>query len=100
MANYRSKPVEVDAECYRSGLEDEWALLWRDNVLIGRYETRQAAESCPHKRSPGFYGETVPVLVTPTGRVALKPGDWIVTDDRGERRAVGAAVFNTTYEPR
>ena len=98
MAKFRLKPLECDAEQYRLGLEDAWAHLWRDGVLVGRYVTKQDADRCPCKVSPGFYGETVPVLMTPTGYVMLAPGDWIVTSPSGERRLVKQDTFEATYE--
>lgn len=98
MARFRSKPVEVEAERYRPGLEDEWAHQWRDGVLVGRYATERAAEDCPRKRSPGFFGASVPVLVTPCGRSVLALGDWIVTTSSGERRLVKADEFETLFE--
>ena len=83
MPKLRLKNAEVQAEPYRPGLEDEWAHQWRDGVIVGRYPTKEAADDCPHKLSPGYFGASVPVVLTGAGRVPIWPGDWIVTDHNG-----------------
>ncbi len=88
MARFRVKHTEFEAEPYRAGMEDEWAHLWHSGALLGRYETRHAAECCPHKKGPGSFGTSVAVVKTPTGRDPVWPGDWIIRNDRGERRVL------------
>lgn len=67
MARFRLRAIEVDAEPYRLGLEDE-------------------------------FSQTVPVLVTPDGRLEVGPGDWIVTKGTGEREVLKAEIFQKLYE--
>ena len=68
MARFRLKPLEVEAVPYRLGLEDE------------------------------FNSMNVPVLVTPTGRLVLGLGDWIITKATGEREVIRSEVFHLLYE--
>ena len=98
MPKYRCRSVVVDAEPYQAGHEDEWAHQWH-GALIGRYPTKDAADRCPHKTGPGFFGATVAVVATPSGRAAVEAGDWIVTDAQGGRFVVKADRFEAAYEP-
>lgn len=38
------------------------------------------------------------ILQAPDGGYTVFPGDWIVTDEKGDRRHCGASEFETIYE--
>lgn len=109
MAKYRKKPVIVDAEPYRKGLEDKWVLYISGNY--GEYEkVFNSEEECldyvnndkaniEHKEDFNFIYETpVPCIVTLEGRMDIKKTDYIVTGVKGERYPCKSDIFEETYE--
>lgn len=79
MAKYRKKPVVIEAEIYRKGLEDG----------IGHIDDHD---------SPYFFGDPKPYIQTLEGKHYITEGDWIVTGIEGERYPVKNSIFQKTYE--
>lgn len=89
---FRKKPVEIDAEVYRPGLEDGFGYRTPEGVAfmwdgLGRLVT------------PSQDRELVPAIKTLEGYVAVSPGDYIVTGVAGERYPCKPDIFALTYEP-
>jgi hypothetical protein len=94
VAKYRKKPVVIEAERYRPGLED--LLLPFDHLTLTdstRGDREKAAAAWKRQGSAG-----VPVIDTLEGPHYVTPGDWIVTGVRGERYPVKPDIFDATYE--
>jgi hypothetical protein len=66
---YRKKPVIIDAEQYKPGLED------------------------------GFNTEGQPIIKTLEGDHIISPDDWIITGIKNERYPCKNDIFEMTYEP-
>lgn len=69
MAKYQRKPDTVDAEEYKPGMED----------------------------SVGPMDKT-PYIDTPDGTISIDEGDFIVTNDDGERYQCSPDAFHSMYE--
>lgn len=82
MAKYRKKPVIVDAELYRPGLEDGFK-----DRLEGIGEGIRGVR--PVKR---------PYIKTLEGVMFISPGDYIITGVQGERYPCKPDIFEVTYE--
>lgn len=79
MAKYKKKPVIVEAEVYRDGLEDGFI---------------------PAKQTGfGASDEQIPVINTLEGTHKISPGDYIITGVKGERYPCKPDIFEMTYEP-
>ena len=67
---FRKKPVVIEAELYKPGMED------------------------------GFDEEMkLPYIKKLDGRHCISPGDWIITGIKGERYPCKPDIFEATYEP-
>lgn len=82
MAKYRKKPVIVDAELYRPGLEDGFkeSVESIGNGIRGVRKVRR------------------PYIKTLEGDIFISPGDYIVIGIKGERYPCKPDVFEATYE--
>ena len=79
---FRKKPVIIDAEQYRPGLEDGF-----DNLTI-------------HENGLVEFGEGItPFINTLEGKHYITEGDWIITGVKGERYPIKNEIFLLTYEP-
>ncbi|MBP3037971.1 hypothetical protein J9303_00420 [Bacillaceae bacterium Marseille-Q3522] len=79
---YRKKPVVVEAEPYRLGLEDGF---------------KDAVEQI----GPGIRGVRKirkPYINTLEGEMIVSPGDWIITGVKKERYVCKPDIFELTYE--
>lgn len=88
---FRKKPVVIDAEQYKEGMEDG-------------FDIRYASESTPHITwgipSDGEVIEVkVPYIQTLEGKMYINAGDWIITGIKGERYPCKPDIFEATYEP-
>lgn len=109
MAKYRKKPIIVDAEPYREGLEDKWVLYFGGNY--GEYEkVFNTKEECleysnndkgniDYQEDFDFiYEDPVPCIMTLEGRMDIKKTDYIITGVKGERYPCKKDIFEETYE--
>lgn len=108
MALYRKKPVVIQAEQYRPGLEDCFALLWPSGKIFERnFGTREEVQAHfddmfrnpeePHTGEPE--PSIVPIIKTLEGPHIISDGDWIITGVKGERYPCKPDIFAATYEP-
>ena len=80
MAKYRKKPIIIEAEQYREGLEDGFEEVNQHMTVDGK-------------------GIRTPYIQTLEGKMWISPTDWIITGVRGERYPCKDDIFRTTYEP-
>ena len=84
MARYRRKPVIVEAAQF-----DPTKQPWPEGVR----EIHKGWKA-PHDDPPRYN------FIRPGAMVgAIRPGDWIVTNQTGERYVVLQEYFEDTYEP-
>jgi len=96
MAKYRKKPVIVEAEIYKPGMEDGFdcshGIVSHGNCL---------GENCVHWKENGkencLYRQ--PYIRTLEGKHYISEGDYIITGVKGERYPCKPDVFKMTYEP-
>jgi hypothetical protein len=81
MAKYRKKPVVIEAEIYKKGMEDG----------IGNKEVFNSPYISP------FY-EQRPYINTLEGIMYITEGDYIITGVKGERYPCKPDIFEQTYE--
>jgi hypothetical protein len=82
---FRKKPVVVEAEVYKPGMEDGQEYTFWD-----RFKFRFGIIN-------GM--ATKPYINTLEGKHYISQGDYIVTGIKGERYPVKPDIFETTYEP-
>lgn len=90
MAKYRKKPVVVQAEPYRQGLEDGWE--YEDQLPVDITPAMFAASKVDIVR-------LYPFIRTLEGPYFIGAGDWIVTGPAGERWPVSDEKFRAIYAP-
>ena len=94
MTKYRKKPVVIEAELYKDGIEDGFSCIpfvseckWADEK--GYYKQCQKCKlNIPKK----------PYIVTCDGHDYIDGGDWIITDINGIRYPMKPDIFEETYE--
>jgi hypothetical protein len=92
MAKYRKKPVVIDAEIYREGLED----YFKYHIPMFGLFTKQ--ECLDAGFTPDFENDKIPFIKTLEGEHMVSPGDFIVTGVQGERYPCKPDIFEQTYE--
>lgn len=93
---YRKKPVVIDAEEYRPGLEDGFGYLPRGSAGVAIVCDGTGALAMP---DPERHGEIVPIIMTLEGAHRIMPGDFIITGVKGERYPCKPDIFAATYDP-
>lgn len=88
MAQYRKKPVIIDAVLYEPGMEDGYACYDLSGKLVGYFD----------KTGPVPRTTRIPAIKTLEGFHEISPGDWIITGVAGERYPCKPAIFAATYE--
>lgn len=90
MAKYRKKPVVIEAEIYREGMEDgfdyeteSWPGEHRENV---------------HLISKDWQPKKRPFINTLEGKHYISEGDYIIVGVKGERYPCKPDIFEATYE--
>ncbi len=83
MAKYRKKPMMVDAEVYKPGMEDGF------DCEIRGCPCRGICKGCEHSGKP--------YIQTLEGRHFISEGDYIVTTMKG-RYPYKPDIFYATYE--
>lgn len=92
---YRKKPVEVDADIYREGMEDGWLIYEDDGMGGSQYwvsndEINDIDVEIQEKAYPG--------IKTLEGWLKISEGDYIITGVKGERYPCKPDIFEQTYE--
>lgn len=80
---YRKKPVVIEAEVYKQGMEDGW-------VITGQYFDKYLEIPIPSFAKPA--------IKTLEGFHEITPGDYIITGVKGERYPCKPDIFEMTYE--
>ncbi len=80
MAKYRKKPIVIEAEQYRPGLEDGFGDRY-GNIIISGDDIK-----------------IYPFIETLEGRMRIDEGDWIITGIKGEKYPCKPDIFEMTYE--
>lgn len=78
MPKYRKKPVVIEAEVYKAGMEDGFHLA--QIALYARGLTMK------------------PYIETLEGKMTISDGDYIITGVQGERYPCKPDIFEQTYE--
>lgn len=84
MSKWRKKPVIVEAEVYKPGMEDGFVY----QLPKCRIE-QDGCFDCIRRR---------PYINTLEGKHYISPGDYIITGVKGERYPCKPDVFHMTYE--
>lgn len=82
MARYRKKPVEIEAEIYKKGMEDGFVDVM-ESIGEGIRGVRKVGK---------------PFIQTLEGRMIVTEGDYIITGVKGERYPCKPDIFEMTYE--
>jgi len=91
---YRKKPMVVDAVQITADMFN--LRKFPDGVIIRQVPWEgQYAHELELKHGP----LEVPFVVEPTGPERLSVGDWVVTDEKGERRRCEDQAFRILFEP-
>lgn len=96
MAKYRKKPVIVEAEKYKLGIEDGFDCSYEGishgDCLGESCENweKNGKEDCPYRQ---------PYINTLEGKLYISEGDYVITGVKGERYPCKPDVFEMTYEP-
>lgn len=101
MPKFVRKPIVVEAEAYRPGLEDGVEAYYYDDK--GSLSQAWAASGFGLGPNGEVFNEDgavyVPWLRTVLGKHYIMPGDYIVTNPDGSRFLSNADGFETCYEP-
>ena len=90
MPKYRKKPVVIEAEVYRKGLED--GIEWKGSLTYYPKSTQEL-----HWMKDGtVFG--APYINTLEGKHYIAEGDYIITGVKGERYPCKPDIFALTYE--
>lgn len=97
MAKYRKKPVVIEAEIYREGLEDVYRCL-----AYGKREESECNFNCgngkDYRENCKNSGRAVPYIHTLEGNHLISKGDYIITGVKGERYSCKPDIFHMTYD--
>ena len=87
---YRKKPVVIEAEQYKEGMEDGFEERYIDHNHPNRTFGIKVSEKDTLVQ--------VPFIETLEGRHLITKGDWIITEIQGERYPIKSDIFEETYE--
>jgi hypothetical protein len=90
MGKYRKKPVVIEAEVYKQGMEDGWGCSG------GFSDCRPNLPSCALACDFKYWR---PFISTLEGNLFISDGDYIITGIKGERYPCKPGIFEQTYEP-
>ena len=109
MGKYRKRPVVVEAEPFRLGLEDGWAFRWPSGMLSdhstgGNAPATLRAKLADMEASGEFAKDEgrpaiVPIINTAEGCHVIGADDWVITGMKGERYPCKPDIFAATYDP-
>jgi hypothetical protein len=90
MAQYRKKPVVIDAIQWRGPIIDADYLTSFDRWMVVHRDSKAP-------KVPRYVGESV-VIQTLEGPMTASPGDWIICGVQGELYPCKPDIFAATYE--
>lgn len=86
---YRKKPVVIEAEVYKPGMEDGiWCQRYRKDCDEVDTSVDSDCDKC----------KSIPYIDTLEGPHMISPGDYIITGVEGERYPCKPDIFKQTYE--
>jgi len=85
---YRKKPVIIEAETYREGMEDGYVCYLLDGKFVGYFNKKKSLPKC----------NRIPAIKTLEGFHEISKGDYIITGVKGERYPCKSDIFKMTYE--
>lgn len=88
---FRKKPVVVEADIYKEGMEDGFLLLFENVVIKDKERIEYWKKNAPQNM--------VPIIETLEGNHHISEGDYIITGVKGERYPCKPDIFEMTYEP-
>lgn len=94
MPKYRKKPVVVEAEVYRLGLEDGFD-CYAASCPFGRFAGNRKVrpDACVNECGNGR-----PFIKTLEGIMRISEGDYVITGVKGEKYPCKPDIFEATYE--
>lgn len=92
MAKYRKRPVVIEAEVYKEGLEDYF------KYYIPMFGLFTKEECIASGFTPDFDKDKIPFIKTLEGEHTVSVGDYIVTGIEGERYPCKPDIFLKSYE--
>jgi hypothetical protein len=93
MKSYRKRPVVIQAEQWRPGVNDD---VVTETGIINRGDRETTVRSSDGNRYkvPAGFG----LIPTLEGAHLVTPGDWIIVGIKGERYPCKPDIFDATYE--
>jgi hypothetical protein len=93
---YRKKPIVVDAEVYKPGMEDGYIsrCTWYEEPR----EWNECKSCFSLKECQRDYFVEIPYIETLEGKMLITRGDYIITGVKGERYPCKPDIFHMTYE--
>jgi hypothetical protein len=88
MGIYRKKPVEVEAERYKKGMEDGYACYALGGAFLGYFDKNGGLPKA----------KQIPAIKTLEGFHEISEGDYIITRVNGERCPCRPDIFALTYD--
>jgi DNA-directed RNA polymerase subunit RPC12/RpoP len=107
MAKYRKKPIVVEAEVYKEGMEDGFDYIVKPYDSKGgtervitqyEYDALKYYQLLPNQEV-GYQLYKKPYIQTLEGNHYISKGDYIITGVAGERYPCKPDIFEATYEP-
>jgi len=92
MAKYRKKPVVIEAEVFKLGMEDGYQT---SDSLFCAYSDEQRES---HPLSEPIIRMCIPAIRTLEGWHIVSEGDYIITGIKGERYPCKPDIFELTYD--
>jgi hypothetical protein len=92
MVKFRKKPVVIEAEIYKEGLED----YFKYHIPMFGLFTKE--ECIAAGFNPDFEKDKIPFVKTLEGEHMVSKGDYIITGIKGERYPCKPDIFKDTYE--
>lgn len=85
MSKYRKKPVVIEAEQYKPGMEDGFEKVHHKDCFC----CQDSCKGCIHYK---------PYINTLEGRMYISENDFIITGIKGERYPCKPDIFHATYD--
>lgn len=93
MANYRKRPIVIEADVYQNGMED-------GIVTVPMSAQRETARSWVGDAADDDTASIgLPYLSTLEGPMFIAKRDYVITGVKGERYPCKPDIFAMTYEP-
>jgi hypothetical protein len=100
MPKFRKKPIVIEAEVYRPGMEDGITAPSPYNAMdYTGYGLESFKRHTPHWNTPEYLYEWFkPFIKTLEGKMYISKGDYIITGIAGERYPCKPDIFEASYE--